>query len=89
MFLRPVPALEASIPRSTNTANIAEISSKGTSVDFAIAPTLAIAVSNFIKSKADDENDLAMTSVTRPISFASRPNALNTCADTLADSARS
>ena len=89
MLRKAVPAVEASKPASTKTPKLAVVSSILIPTVAATGATAAIAVSNLLKSNADEVNDLAITSTTLCVSSASKPNPLRVAAATLADCARS
>ena len=89
IFLNIVPAVEASIPLLIITPSMAVVSCKDNPNAFATGATELMETWNFIRSKAEDENDLAITSVTIIISSACKPNALNVEPATVADVAKS
>ena len=72
-----VPACEPLMPALAITANIAVVSSIDIFAEFATGATYFIDSANFSMSNADVENDFAITSVTRPVSDAFKPNARN------------
>ena len=71
--LNAVPAWDPLIPELAITASIAEVSSMLIPADFATGATNFMDSANFSMSKALVLNDLAITSVTRPVSEASNP----------------
>ena len=72
-----VPACDPLIPAFANTANIADVSSMDIPALFATGATNFIELAKVSISNADELNDDAITSVTRPVSFASKPKARN------------
>ena len=76
IFLKDVPAIEASIPASVSLDIIAAVSSIENPADFEIGATLVIDVCHFSISIADALNDTAITSVTLLASPASNPKPL-------------
>ena len=72
-----VPACEPLMPALDIICNIAEVSSMDIPALFATGATNFIASAKVSISRADELNDDAITSVTRPVSLASNPNARN------------
>ena len=89
MFLKDVPAIEASIPASVNLDIIAAVSSIENPDAFAIGATLVIEVCHFSISIADEVNATAITSTTLSVSLASKPNPLTEAPATVAALAKS
>ena len=73
VFFNAVPALEPFIPELAKVPNKAVVSSTLAPTALAAGAAVFIDSLNFSKSKADPLNDLAITSVTRPVSEASKP----------------
>ena len=84
-----VPAWLPFIPAFANKANMALVSSILMPAEFATGATNFMEFANVSMSNADVLNDLAMTSVTRLVSLASKPNARKVDPATSADLARS
>ena len=84
-----VPACEPEIPAFASTPNNAVVSSTEMFAAFAIGATYFIDSANFSISNAERENDNAITSVTRFVSDASKPNPRNVAPATSAARARS
>ena len=76
MFLKDVPAIEASIPESANLDIIAAVSSIENPAALAIGATFVIEVCHFSISIAERLKETAITSVTLPVWSASSPNPL-------------
>ena len=89
IFLKEVPAIEASIPESDSFAIIAAVSSIEKPADFAIGATLVIPVCHFSISKAELLKDTAITSTTLVVSAASKPKPLIAAPETCAALAKS
>ena len=84
-----VPAIDPLIPLFANTANIADVFSNDMPADDAIGATIFIASANDSISRADELNDFAITSVTRPVSLTSKLNPRKVAPATSAERAKS
>ena len=89
IFLKDVPAIDASIPVSANLLITAVVASIEIFAAAEIGATFVIDVWNFSISIAEDVNDKAMTSVTLAVSAAERPKPLTLAPATVAALAKS
>ena len=84
IFLKDVPAIDASIPASVNVPITAVVASNVIFAPAAIGATLVIDVWNFSISKAELVNATAITSATLPVSPASNAKPLTAAPATIA-----
>ena len=77
VFFKAVPASDPFIPEFAKVPNNAVVSSTLTPTALAAGAAVFIDSLNFSKSRAEPLKDLAMTSVTLPVSAASKPKPPN------------